>query len=53
LAVHRRCRRTIDELIGYRWDPDAVGEYPLKENDHACDALRYALHTPRHRPAFW
>ncbi|NLH48586.1 MAG: hypothetical protein GX444_08275 [Myxococcales bacterium] len=53
LVVHRRCRTVIEELLNYRWDPDADGETPLKENDHTCDALRYALHVTAHRPAFW
>jgi PBSX family phage terminase large subunit len=36
----------LRELVGYVWDPKAqkVGEdKPLKENDHAVDALRYAV----------
>jgi Terminase large subunit, T4likevirus-type, N-terminal len=53
LLVHRRCKKTIDELTGYRWNEEGDGETPLKENDHACDALRYALHTRPHRPAQW
>lgn len=53
LLIHRRCVQTIAALINYRWDPQGDGEEPLKEDDHAVDALRYALHTPRHRPAAW
>lgn len=46
LMIHPRCRHLIDELMGYTWDPKAQerGEdRPLKQNDHACDALRYGL----------
>ena len=46
LMVHPRCRHLIDELQGYAWDPKAQerGEdKPVKQNDHACDALRYGL----------
>lgn len=46
LMVHPRCKHLIDELQGYAWDPKAQerGEdKPIKQNDHACDALRYAL----------
>lgn len=46
LMIHPRCKHLIDELQGYSWDPKAQerGEdKPVKTNDHACDALRYAL----------
>ena len=46
LMIHPRCRHLIDELQGYAWDPKAQqrGEdKPVKQNDHACDALRYGL----------
>lgn len=46
LMIHPRCKHLIDELQGYAWDPKAQerGEdKPIKQNDHACDALRYAL----------
>lgn len=46
LMIHPRCKHLIDELQGYAWDPKAQqrGEdKPIKTNDHACDALRYAL----------
>jgi phage terminase large subunit len=32
----------VDELLGYRFDDKKDG-YPVKENDHACDALRYGV----------
>ncbi len=46
LRIHRRCSTLRGELPGYLWDARAAehGEdRPLKVNDHACDALRYAL----------
>lgn len=46
IRIHQRCKHLIDELQGYVWDEKAQerGEdKPVKQNDHACDALRYAL----------
>ena len=46
VMVHPRCKHLIDEIQGYSWDPKAQqrGEdKPVKQNDHACDALRYGL----------
>ena len=40
----------LDEISEYRWDPKATekGEdKPVKENDHHCDALRYAVYSSR------
>ncbi|HZE37764.1 MAG TPA: PBSX family phage terminase large subunit [Stackebrandtia sp.] len=48
LYVHRSCRNLLNELPGYSWDDDkaAKGEdAPIKVDDHAVDALRYAIHT--------
>lgn len=42
------CTNLIREIEGYVWDPrEAKRGYdePLKENDHAIDALRYVLNT--------
>ena len=36
----------VDEIPGYVWDEKAVAkgeDKPVKENDHYCDALRYAV----------
>lgn len=46
LKIHPRCTRLLDEIPGYRWDAKASenGEdKPIKEADHFCDALRYAV----------
>lgn len=48
LKVNSRCDKLIEELGLYLWDQklSATGdEKPLKENDHACDALRYFVNT--------
>lgn len=58
LFIHSSCTHLIDELESYRY-PDKKGnrnepEIPIKEDDHACDALRYALYmqTANTKPAF-
>ena len=49
LHINRdKCRGLIDELQSYRWDEKAslVGnERPIKQQDHAPDALRYFCYT--------
>jgi PBSX family phage terminase large subunit len=48
LWVSEECSHLIEELGIYSWDSKAQerGEdKPLKENDHCCDALRYAIYT--------
>lgn len=47
LRVHRSCRNLRRELVSYAWD-DKTGR-PVKENDHAIDALRYGLYTEYRR----
>ena len=39
------CENLIDELSGYAWDPKADDDKPIKEKDHACDAMRYFVKT--------
>jgi PBSX family phage terminase large subunit len=49
LKVHKSCQGWITEAPAYVWDDKAalLGEdKPLKVNDHALDAGRYALKTP-------
>ena len=49
LVFHRSCQNTIKELEMYVWDAKKAlrgDEEPVKQNDHAMDALRYALYTP-------
>ena len=47
LRIHESCRNLIWELETYSY-PESKGdrnedENPIKDGDHACDALRYAL----------
>jgi len=48
LKICRDCQELIKEIQGYIWDPKSMKmgvDKPLKERDHACDALRYAIFT--------
>ena len=48
LKILSKCTHTIQEIQSYVWDDKAAqrGEdKPKKENDHALDAIRYALFT--------
>lgn len=47
LKISPRCNNLIRELESYRWKPGYEDEQPEKEDDHACDALRYALFSMR------
>lgn len=50
LLIHESCEATVDELSGYSWDPKAQerGEdAPLKQDDHAPDAVRYVVRGVR------
>ena len=51
-AVRDRCPCLMKEVHGYLWDEKARQrgeERPLKERDHAMDALRYLCHTKADR----
>lgn len=49
IKIHReRCAPMIEEFQGYAWDEKAVRngkEQPIKQLDHACDAIRYYCKT--------
>lgn len=49
LKINRSCANLITELESYSYDPDKKeknrSENPIKSQDHALDALRYALST--------
>ena len=46
LFICETCTNLIDELYSYSWSPNIGGtDRVVKINDHACDALRYALYT--------
>lgn len=51
IKISRTCTHTIEELQGYVWDNASTTDKPVKENDHAMDAMRYFVHTMRlYRP---
>lgn len=46
VSINESCVNLIREIEGYVWDPKAAKDgydEPLKMNDHAVDALRYAI----------
>ncbi len=47
MYIHPTCTNTIREIMGYCWrqgrDGIARHDEPQKVDDHACDALRYAV----------
>jgi len=48
LKICKKCKKLIEEFQSYVWDAKSqlTGiDKPKKENDHALDALRYALFT--------
>lgn len=48
LFIDRGCTNLIREIESYVWDPKCLEigqDKPLKQNDHAIDALRYAVNT--------
>lgn len=46
IMIHERCEGLIDELHSYVWDDKVVGiDKPVKEKDHAPDALRYRINN--------
>lgn len=48
LLINKRCKHLIDEFGLYSWDEKKAEhgkEEPIKENDHALDALRYIVNT--------
>jgi len=53
LYVSENCQSVIDEFNQYRYKDGGNSDTVLKENDHAMDALRYALftHSPRESAA--
>ena len=48
IKIDPRCKKSINEFSVYSWDSKAQlrGEdKPIKVNDHAPDALRYAIYS--------
>ena len=56
LLVHDCCHNVISEFEGYVWDTSRTKgdpkDHPLKSNDHAMDALRYAVYQLQKRGVF-
>lgn len=42
ITISPECKRLIEELQSYSWDPDKE-DTVIKRNDHACDAMRYVM----------
>jgi phage terminase large subunit len=47
LKFHKNCGHLLDEIKNYAWSYDGAAERPVKNNDHACDALRYFVRSAR------
>lgn len=48
LQIHNSCKNLINEIQGYVWDlslSQKGKDAPLKKNDHALDAMRYAIYS--------
>lgn len=45
IKINSCCKRTIQEFGLYSWDDKAGEDKPIKENDHAMDAVRYFVNT--------
>jgi len=48
VLIHETCTNLIEEMSSYQWDErkTEIGEdAPTKQDDHACDALRYFAHS--------
>lgn len=45
IRICESCENTIREFGLYSWDEDATEDRPIKENDHAMDAVRYFVQT--------
>lgn len=45
LMVSRSCSNTLEELEMYAYPEEGESEEPIKDYDHALDALRYAVYT--------
>ena len=43
IIVNENCKEFLDEVNSYHYDPNRITDYPIKENDHLMDCLRYAL----------
>lgn len=49
LVISSDCVGILDEINAYSWDDKSDGAKPKDGNDHSMDALRYAVHSVRHK----
>lgn len=47
IFISPACKNMIREAEGYAWDSDADTDRPIKEEDHAMDAMRYFVRTKK------
>ncbi len=49
LHISKRCQNLLDEIEVYHYKEEKdlanIKEEPVKEKDHGCDAIRYAIYT--------
>lgn len=45
IKINPNMEHTVKEIEGYAWDEKKGDDRPIKENDHACDAIRYFVET--------
>ena len=50
LKINKKCVNLISEFEMYVYDEDSESDKPIKEHDHALDALRYAIMTHDFKP---
>ena len=53
IFFHSRCKNTIKEFSSYIWDAKASDrgeDKPVKQHDHAMDAVRYFCYTILYKP---
>jgi phage terminase large subunit len=50
LRVTQSCQNVRNEFSQYQYKDGGDGDKPLKQHDHACDALRYCLYTHTRKP---
>ena len=54
IGIHESCTNTIKEFNSYTWDVKAADrgeDKPVKQHDHAMDALRYFCYTIIRKPS--
>ena len=47
IKISPKCKKTRLEADGYVWDEKSTEDKPVKEHDHAMDAMRYFVKTTR------